>query len=304
MQSRRRKRRTYTIIHPANRIFTSQWLAANHAAQPILRSVEVALAENRYSLQFTHFDGGREADAVRAIADGRVNCDGILLGSGMVNSEVATILRERNLAHVSYDFHAERFEVNTVRAHTADGIRQAVEHLVGLGHRRIGFIGSLKSYRFPLLAAAMITVGLPVDGMNHCIVDNLPPGADLSRYRAHVCAAARKWLDESHGMTAMIGSNDWFAQGMIDAMLVKGLRPGRDLSIIGGDNFEVRAEPTNKPMLTTIDNPFDLIGQRMADRLLNQIMHNQMQVSHESIPAPLIVRATTGPCPKSARHRR
>jgi len=297
VRQRRRRQLTRTVVMPVNRIFTPEWMATNWFCQQMVSSFESALGVQRYKLLYSFFDSGQEVEAVRAIATGDVNCDGLFFSSGIISDEVADIIRSHGVPHISNDFHAERFEINTVRANTADGMRQAVEHLRDLGHQRIAFIGPRNSYRYPLLVAAMAEVGLSTDESQQCFVSRLPAGRDHTQWRPAARDAALSWLDQRNGVTAVVGSNDWFALGMVDAMRQKGIKPGRDLSVVGGDNFEERSEPVDKPILTTIDNPFDQIGRRLAERLFNQIQYDQMQISHESIPAPLIIRQSTGPVP-------
>jgi len=296
----RRKVQTRTVVMPVNRVFSPEWLAANMSSNQMLRSFEAALAEKKYQLLYTFFDKGREAQTIRAIASGEINCDAIVLGSGIINENIASIIREHGVPHVSHDFHAERFEINTVRANTADGMRQAVDHLVSLGHRHISYVGPRSSYRYPLVVAAVTAAGLTLDRANVCFVTELSTGSDFSNWRPAACKAAAAWLNTQRKATAVIASNDWFAQGMIDAMADAGLKPGRDLSVVGVDNYEVRLDASSEPNLTTIDNPFDQIGKRMAERLLNQLLYEQRQITHESIPAPLIIRQSTGPCQKGS----
>ena len=82
----------------------------------------------------------------------------------------------------------------------------------------------------------------------------------------------------------------------VDAMLRAGLTPGRELSLVGYDNTEEQFPiPGHRPILTTINNPFERVGRRMAELLMNQVLHGQTAIIHERVPVSLVVRQTTGP---------
>jgi DNA-binding LacI/PurR family transcriptional regulator len=201
------------------------------------------------------------------------------------------------------DYDAELHPVNTVRVHTADGARRAVEHLYQLGHRNIGFVGPRNSYRYPLSVAALAAQRLPLDDEMNCWIDYPPAEPTSHRWREAAVEPFRQWLGRrgpggSLPATALICTNDAAALGVLSVMREHGFEPGKDLSLVGFDNLEVRGvSPAETPVLTTVDNPTDIIGNRAAELLLNQIVHGQTQIVHERIPAELIVRQSTGPCP-------
>ena len=79
--------------------------------------------------------------------------------------------------------------------------------------------------------------------------------------------------------------------------LERGLKPGIDISIIGFDDIETQLLKSEKPELTTVDNPFKLVGRRTGYLLLDQILHECNDIIHEHVPCDLIIRKSTGPCP-------
>jgi LacI family transcriptional regulator len=139
----------------------------------------------------------------------------------------------------------------------------------------------------------------------HCEVSWPPvdPGAWTSRVWTDLARKAfGRWLEANPSATAVICHNDMGAFGALEAMKRRGLKPGKDLSIVGYDNVEERGPvPAETPILTTVDNPTDRIGRRCAEVLLNQMIHDQRQIVHEHIPVCLVVRRTTGPVPGSPR---
>lgn len=296
-----RKPRTRTILIPTNRVFTPQWILSNLANNPLFKALEAALGRERFHLHHGFFGEGEEAQYLRSVIQRGAYCDGLYIPTGILNAELAQLLRESRFPHVTNDHCAERLSVNTVRPHFSEGIRQAVEHLQSLGHRHIGMFGGENSYRFPMVAAALASQGIAYNLDRHRVrMDNLMPGEDFEQLRVIAARDFGRWLSETPqtDLTAIVCDNDLIVMGAMDAMRAHGLVPGRDLSLVGVDNLEQRnGNPVSEPVITTIDNPKDIVGRRMGELLLNQIMHGQNQIVHERIPAPLIVRQTTGPAP-------
>lgn len=292
----RRRVLTRTIIVPVSRDHSPAWVHAHLASSQIIRNLEAALGEQDFQLHYTYYDESNRHAFYQSLVENGRTCDGILLLSGASDQWLADLLRQHQVPHVSSDFAAEQFRLNTVRAHTWDGFRQAVAHLCQLGHERIGFLGATTHYRYPLVVATVSAAGLSSDSSNHCLTQGIGVGDPEDRYRQLAAEAVNLYLQRrGPKATALIAANDRYAMGAIDALQRAGLVPGKDLSIVGHDNLECRgAEPVKEPVLTTIDNPYDLIGRRMAELLLNQIEHRQTQIVHERIPVDLIVRQTTG----------
>jgi len=295
--SRPRRRRTKNIVFPVNRQFSQQWVQRYLVNSEMMRHLEQALAVQKFHLQISFFDPGEEYTFVESIVHSGAHCDGMVFGSGMATAQLAELMQKHRFPHVTSDYSAQRFDVNTVRAHTSLGMRRAVEHLIELGHRRVAYFGDRQMYRYPHFVGALAEMGLDNDDAMHCFCINPDSTMDLSKLTQQVKGAFGNWLDDGPSATAVICSNDRWALAAIQTLRERGLVPGRDMSLVGHDNLEERGGlAEGKPEITTIDNPFDLIGKRMGELLLNQILHGQHQVVHERIPVPLIVRNTTGPC--------
>jgi LacI family transcriptional regulator len=124
----------------------------------------------------------------------------------------------------------------------------ATRHLVGMGHRRIGFIAGspeydLSGWRVDGWRAAMAEAGLPTDGL-------LAQG-DFSAASGQ--AAAAQLLALPLPPTAIIASNDQMALATLDVAASQGLQVPRDLSLISFDNTPLAYFA--QPPLTAIDQP-------------------------------------------------
>ncbi len=293
------RRRTRTIMVPVNRIFSADWIRPNLANSEAFRSFESALQAQSFRLNLSLFDHERRHESIEeAIRSGNA-CDGICLLSGIADAKLAELLHAHRFPHVCWSYDAGEFGINTVLTHFSAGLKQAVNHLYELGHRQIGFFGHRTHYRYPLMVAAAVGVGLPVNEHYSCWIDMPEPAETPQAWEQRASQTLSQWLDANPWPTALVCSNDRLALAALKVLEQRGYKPGEGISLVGCDNMEQRgATPSPDPVLTTIDAPNDQIGRRAAELLLNQILHGQTQIVHERLPTRLIVRRTTGP----ARH--
>ncbi|MEX0744806.1 MAG: LacI family DNA-binding transcriptional regulator [Phycisphaeraceae bacterium] len=294
--------RRRSIIVPINRVYETQpvqRLLVESISGTFLRNFEQRLTASDYRLGFTFFDEHRKLEEFEQTMQSGGFCDGLLLLSGVVNEAVAEQLVTNRYPHVAIGEQGERFAVNSVSAYAAGGIKQAVAHLRELGHTQIAYAGAGgNESRFGLFLAALATEGLPVRSDGHCDLSPQGPDASVEQWCQQIRGEIAQWLDHPTGVTALICSNDTVALAVRDAAHQKGLRVGRDLSIVGYDNAEVHGpHQVERPILTTIDNPVEQIGLRCADLLIAQVEGRHAGVVHEQIPTRFIVRESTGPVP-------
>ena len=171
------------------------------------------------------------------------------------------------------------------------GGRIATRHLINLGHRVIGFLGSsLGEYpeitqRYQGYLKAFVENGICVDPESV----RMEAGTLLDVEIA--CAATNSLLAKVPAMTAIFAPTDYAALGAIRACQEAGKRVPEDISVIGFDDIEVATYQIEHP-LTTIAQPKEELG-RMAFDMLNELMRTGK--SMDRIMAPVLVeRATTG----------
>ncbi len=166
------------------------------------------------------------------------------------------------------------------------GAQLAVEHLIALGHCRIGYVGvtnraksnqyRLKGYQDALEAADIASDPALIFTSNHIKDDAKGGEASLEPLLAA-------------GATAVFCFNDTTAMGLLAACHKRGVFVPDNLSIIGFDDIDMAAYTI--PPLTTIRQPRFELGQRamqmMLDLLAGQEPENQI------MPGELVVRQTT-----------
>lgn len=295
--NRNRDPRTHTILAAVNRMFTLDWISANQDC--LFTAVEENLQKKKFHLNFGFFDPKKKNYFFQSLFHSHKRCDGVVLLSQITDEKICELVRQFSFPHVAIGSEAERYRVNTVRPDAAEGIRKGLEHLRELGHRHIGYLGSRESRCYQEFVAIMMSMGLPVEPKFSCVFDSIDIAASDADHKAVTRKFFTQWFDSRPLTTAIFCERDVLALDVIDIMRARGMKPGRELSIIGNDNIEERGQtPTEKPVLTTIDTPWELIGQRAAEVLLNQILHKQLQIIHERLPVELILRESTGPCPQ------
>jgi LacI family transcriptional regulator len=168
------------------------------------------------------------------------------------------------------------------------GAHLAINHLAGLGHKRIGIIGgpphrSSSVDRLRGFREAMATNRIKVD-------DALVVTAEISRRSA--MEAALHLLHRSQPPTAIFCYNDLMAFGVMLACMKEGLEPGKDLAVVGFDDIPESALWT--PPLTTVAVDARSIGHLAASELLQRIDDPQRSKLDIIIEPRLVVRRSCG----------
>lgn len=189
---------------------------------------------------------------------------------------------------------------SSVRIDDLATARIAMSHLVGLGHRRIAYIGgSLEDqldFAAPLdrlngFRAVMREAGLAVEQRWETVSDFTVRGG---------LAAMRLLLETDPRPTAVFAASDEMAIGAVHAVREAGLRVPEDVSVVGIDDHEM-AEFFG---LTTVAQPVHEQGQLAAQLLLDALAAGPDLVLRTNppsltVPTRLVVRATTGPPPRT-----
>lgn len=174
--------------------------------------------------------------------------------------------------------------VSYIGTDSFEGIDDAIEHLVGLGHRRIGLInGSRHSFICDQRRQAYI------DSMT---AHNLPFSEGTMPYGYFVPEAAKPHVGNllSMGITAILCGNDLIASGVISECSALGYRVPEDVSVIGFDDIPMSDKLT--PPLTTIRQDRIELGKCGFYALNSQI--NNVSISRTLLRPRLIVRGSTG----------
>jgi DNA-binding LacI/PurR family transcriptional regulator len=164
------------------------------------------------------------------------------------------------------------------------GARLATEHLLELGHRTVWHVRGPENW----LEAAGRVQGWreALDAAGASAPELMPTGdwSPASGYRAGLALAGRPEV------TAVFVANDQMAVGLLRAMQEQGRRVPEDVSVVGFDDIPEAAYLN--PPLTTVHQPFDEVGRRSLQLLMDQIGAG-MRIQRRDIVRPeLIVRGS------------
>jgi LacI family transcriptional regulator, repressor for deo operon, udp, cdd, tsx, nupC, and nupG len=188
----------------------------------------------------------------------------IVLGDHVLGREVESEV----LSHHRYVIGVARTRENTmipaVNVDDTLGIRMAMEHLLALGHRRIGFIGNRLTWdmgrRMEVFLSEMSERGLAVPPDAIALVPHSAAGG---------YAAASRLLEAKVPLTAMLCAADLLALGALSALHEAGVQVPQGMSVVGFDDIPLAAYAT--PSLTTVRQPVDALARTAATLLLDAI---------------------------------
>ena len=253
-----------------------------------------AAAAGYHLLAFPTTSDQAELDAYQELVRTR-RVDGIVLTATNENDPRVAYLSKADFPFVAFGRAGGRWDYPWVDVDGRAGLGMAVDHLVRLGHRRIGFIawptGSLSGeYRYLGYIAALDKAGLRIDPALVVRAEHAEPAGRRAMATLLDLPAAQR-------PTAVVAISDLLAIGAMNEAQDRSLEVGRDVSIVGFDD-----DPMAKylrPPLTTIRQPVDEIGELVVQQLLTVISGTPLAENerHILMKPELIVRASTGPAP-------
>lgn len=247
----------------------------------VVKGIQQAAREAEYQVFVvdTDEDVSAELGLVRDLAkqvDGIVLCSPRLKAADLREAAALVPVVLLNRLHGS---------VPAVVVDNADGMRQIIEHLGKLGHRRVGFIAGPRtswSNRQRLKALQAICQ----DGE----IELVQLGSFAPTFAGGIDAADGVVIS---GVTAVIGYNDLVALGTISGLRQRGVNVPADISVVGIDDIPMSAMVD--PPLTTLNLPKDVAGRASVELLLQLLAEQRPGAQVRELPTELIVRGTTGP---------
>ena len=249
-----------------------------------LRGIEVELGTAGYSPLFMsgHWRADEEARCIDVLRSRRV--DGLIVLTGrLADSALRSLARTLPVVVTGRSLKASN--LLSMDFDNREGARQATQHLIDLGHRRIAFISGDPEHpdavdRQQGYRSAIEAAGLRFDPAL------VAPG-NFSEHSGLL--AVERLLDSRTRFSAIFAANDQMAFGASLGLYRRGLRVPDDVSMVGFD--DVAGSLYMVPPLTTVHNPIQEIGELAARAMLSLLAGERPAVE---VPAPrLIVREST-----------
>ncbi|KUL29741.1 LacI family transcriptional regulator [Actinoplanes awajinensis subsp. mycoplanecinus] len=283
---RARKRRlpaSSEMIHVVYPRLDSAWQLEH------IRGMEAATHAAGVGLLISTLDRGDtgDHDLLRHARAGQAA--GAILAAASGETPLGKVLHQLNVPVISLDPGAKAAAtLPTIGATNGVGARAATEHLIGLGHRRIGVItgskGGLLCSRARLdgYRAALEAAGIAEDPslIEHGEFD----------FQSGI-TAAQKLLDRTDPPTAIFACSDHIALGVYEAARRRGLLIPDDLSVVGFDDLP--SARWASPPLTTVRQPLEEMGWLAAQTILNLTRRKAPGSSGMELGTRLVERAST-----------
>lgn len=267
-------------------------LVVTHLADPFFTEVVHAIEEVAMGAGYSLFlatsnaDPEREMAVVRGFRERRV--DGVLVGASRVGERYLGLLAESEVPIVLINNQHDGSFAFSVSNDDRYGATRVTEHLIGLGHRRIAYLGNhrggqadldrIEGYRDALDAAGIpFDPTLVIHGPN-----GRPPGGE---------EGVQPLLTLTPRPTALFCYNDMMAIGALHALKGAGWRIPAELSVAGFDDVQLAAY--SDPPLTTLAQPKAELGRRAMQMMLgllggeageNTLLRGELRVRQSCAP--------------------
>lgn len=217
--------------------------------------------------------------------------DGLLIAAVSDRSHPHLKMLTRNgVPFVLVDRSVAGFDTDLVQGDSVGGARQLIEHLIGLGHRRIGMITAtseistsrdrVRGYREALEAAG-------IEFLPELVVETSTVDPRLA------CQATLDMLDHVEPPTALFAVNNIVVIGVAEAVRSRSLAIPRDIALVCFDDIDYASR--FHPFLTAMVQPAETFGtvatQLLLDRLAGRVHERRRLVV---LPSDLIVRESCG----------
>jgi len=175
--------------------------------------------------------------------------------------------------------------VSTISIDYQRGIEQAIEHIVGLGHRRAAVIAGPDDSRTAMTIKDALVAGLKKRNLN-------PFPVISSNYRVDAGASAvRAMLSTTDKPTAIFCGSDLIALGAMSALEEAGAGIPEDISVIGIDDISFAF--LARPPLTTIRVPRERVGTTAFEALDRMLKLKRRKGADYYLETELVVRRST-----------
>ena len=278
-----RSRQSHTLALMLSDITNPFWTT-------VARGVEDAASKHGYHVILcnTDEDPVKEAASLTLLLQRRV--DGIIIAPTTNEHQRLAALKRQQTACVLIDRRVDGFKADTVYGDSAEAARQLVDHLIGLGHRRIALINgpaaiSSARDREAGYRAALKMRRVPVD-------ESLILSGEFKQSSGH--QLAQRLLARQPRPTAIFAANNFIAVGVLQVLHAAGLRLPDDMSLVCVD--DVPYASVVDPFLTVAAQPAYDMGATAARLLIERLVAGRnLRPRTVVLPPELIIRRSSGP---------
>jgi LacI family transcriptional regulator len=265
---------------------------------PIVRGLEDRLAAAGYVALIGNTDSDDQRERIIFDQMRARHVDGLVLATARLRHPLLAEASRAEIPVVLINRLAQDYSFPSVTVDNERGVRMAISHLAGLGHRRIAHIAGPQEMstglsRYRGFVTAMESSGLPVDPglVVFAKAFTVEEGLRCTRLLLDQCAAR----PNQPGCTAIFAANDMLAVGCYSALDEAGLNCPEEMSVVGFNDMPFIDRL--RPPLTTIRFPHYQVGTEAAQLLLERIAEHTAPVKILYLAPELIIRGSTARVP-------
>lgn len=247
----------------------------------VLNGVQARARQDDIAVLFANSDEdpATELSLVRKMAK---QVDGVVLCSpSMTDDQVRAIAEETTLVLLNREVEG----IPSVVMDSAGGMRQVIQHLAALGHRRCAYLGGPRTSWSNAARLRGLREASEQHGMEVVEFGPFPPVFEGGLQGADLALAA--------DVTAIVAYNDLVAFGALARLNARGVPVPGEISLVGFDDLVFAA--ISAPPLTTIAMPTEAAGRKAVNLLLGLLEGSPDHDTAQVMDTHLIVRATTAP---------
>ncbi|HEX6305869.1 MAG TPA: LacI family DNA-binding transcriptional regulator [Anaerolineales bacterium] len=231
--------------------------------------------------------GDQEMDAYRQTMHGR-QVDGFIILRTRRQDDRIQFLRQANFPFVAFGRSEGPLDYPFVDEDSQLGMRLVAEHLIELGHQRIGLITGPRYLMFIQHRIQGLKDGVEQNGVT--LKQKMVREADLTQRGGY--NQTNHLLDLPTPPTAIVACNDLMAFGAMSAVQDRGLEVGKDIAVTGFDDIPM-AEYSHPP-LTTLHQPIYKIGEQVCEMLIRIILGETLERDQIILEPRLVIRQSSG----------
>lgn len=251
----------------------------------MVRAVEDAAYRKGYRVLLCNTDetAEKQRSYLHVLAAERV-LGAILSPSDPSGEEIGELL-DLGIPLVAFDRTVEDPRADAVTVDNVEGARRATEHLIGLRHRRVGFVGGRTDIQTGADRLAGYEAAMGAGGLE-------PFSAEGGFRLAQAQAATAQLLDCVQGLTALVVANNLMTAGALQVLRTRGLRVPADVALVGID--DPYWAQLVEPPLTALAQPVRRMADAAVRLLFERLGGEREHATHVVYDFELRVRGSSG----------
>lgn len=232
----------------------------------------------------TNYDPSRTHAAITKMIENEVR--GVAVMTSQAGREVAKQLSAHRIPVVFLDLGVVKNYISNIRFDYLAGVRQAVEHLLGFGHRDFGIVTGPETHRSASKYAGVMIAALRERSLFPRLILRGNQRVDGG------VSAVQELVACPQFPTAILCSNDLTAIGLTLGLQRLGIKVPDDVSVIGSDDIPFAA--LVQPPLTTVQLDRAALGFQAFDALERMLKSNRRRGAEYVAETRLVIRESTG----------